>query len=77
MNGQPITSLARLAVSGESMVEAVGTNPGSVGILSRRLITSVVQNVFTVAKVPVLIITKSPPEGAISELISCLQQESH
>ncbi len=77
MNGQPITSLARLAVSGESMVEAVGTNPGSVGILSRRLITSAVQNVFTVAKVPVLIITKSPPEGAISELISCLQQESH
>ena len=77
MNGQPITSLARLAVSGESMAAAIGTNPGSVGILPRRLMTIAVQSVFTALKAPVLIITKSTPEGAIQDLISCLQQEGH
>jgi hypothetical protein len=77
MNGQPITSLARLAVSGESMANAIGTNPGSVGILPRRLMTGAVQSVFTAAKAPVLIITKSTPEGSIEDLINCLQQEGH
>jgi hypothetical protein len=75
MYGQPITSLARLAVSGDSMADAIGTNPGSVGILPHRLMTDAVQSVFTAAKAPVLIITKSTPEGAIEDLISCLQQE--
>ena len=77
MNGQPVTSLARLAVSAESMAEAIGKNPGSVGILPRRLITSSVQSVFRVANAPVLIITKSSPEGPVTNLIGCLQQESH
>ena len=77
MNGQPITSLARLAVSGESMAEAIEANPGSVGILPRRFMTSSILNVFTAAKVPVLIITKSTPDGAIDDLINCLQQEGH
>jgi phosphate transport system substrate-binding protein len=77
MNWQPITSLARLAVSDESMAEAVEKNPGSVGILPRRLMTSALQSVFTAAKAPVLIITKSTPKGAIEDLISCLQQEGH
>jgi hypothetical protein len=77
MDGQPITSLARLAVSGEGMAEDIGNNPGSVGILPRRLMTANIQNVFTAAKVPVLIITKSAPTGIINDLIGCLQQESH
>jgi len=77
MNGQPISSLARLAVSGESMVEAIGSNSGSVGILPRRLINKTVQSVFNVESVPVLIITKDTPAGSLNELISCLQQENH
>jgi hypothetical protein len=77
MNGQPVTSLSRLAVSGEGMAEALGDNPGSVGILPRRLMTGALQNVFSVANVPVLIITKAPPVGGINYLISCLQQKSH
>jgi len=77
MNGQPVTSLSRLAVSGRGMAEAIAKNPGSVGILPRRLMTNAIQNVFTVAIVPVLIITRTPPAGVINNLISCLQQESH
>ncbi len=77
MNGQPVTSLARLAVSAESMVKAIEKNPGTVGILPRRLMTSGVKSVFIAAKAPVLIITKSSPEEPITSLIGCLQQESH
>ena len=57
--------------------ESMSVMDGSLGILPRRLMTNAVQSVFTALKAPVLIITKSTPEGAIQGLISCLQQEGH
>ena len=36
MQGQPITSLARLAVSAQAMSDSVGSNAGSIGFLPRR-----------------------------------------
>jgi hypothetical protein len=77
MKRQPVTSLARLAVSVQNMADAIETNPGSVGVLSRRLMNGQIQSVLSFAKVPVLVITKTQPTGAINELISCLQQENH
>jgi hypothetical protein len=77
MNGQPITSTARLATSSAGMAKAIGTNPGAVGILPRKLMSSELQVVFTAAKVPVLAITKGIPTGSINSLLSCLQRESH
>jgi hypothetical protein len=73
MNGQPVTSLARLAVSAQAMSDSVGTEPGSAGILPRRWKAGNTRDVFLVAKVPVLAITKSEPQGAVKELLACLQ----
>lgn len=77
MGGQPVTSTARLAASGTDMVAAIAADPGSVGILPRRLATEEVQIVFTAAVVPVLAITRTQPVGVMNELINCLQQEKH
>lgn len=73
MNGQPVTSLARLAVSAQAMSDSVGTEPGSVGVLPRRWKAGNTRDVFLVASVPVLAITKSEPHGAVKELLACLQ----
>ncbi len=73
MNGQPVTSLARLAVSAQGMSDSVGAGPGSVGVLPRRWKAGNTHDVFLVASVPVLAITKSEPRGAVKELLSCLQ----
>ena len=74
MNGQLITSLARLSVSAQDMIKAVGTNSGSIGFLPRKLLTAEVKEVYKVATVPVLAVTKSEPQGVIRELLSCLQE---
>jgi hypothetical protein len=74
MNGQPVTSSARLATSVQVMQGAVNAIPGSIGVLPRTLLEGEVKDIYTVAIVPVLAITKSEPRGAIKDLISCLQE---
>ena len=74
MNGQPVTSLARLAPSAQDMLKSVQSTPGSIGLLPRHLLSAEVKEIYTLATVPVLAITKSEPQGAIKALIGCLQE---
>ena len=73
MLGQPITSLARLAVSAQAMSDSVGSNPGSIGFLPRRLKARNTTEALVVASVPVLGVSSSEPQGAIRDLLTCLQ----
>ena len=73
--GQPVTSLARLAVSAQAMSDAIGANPGSVGVLTRHWKAGNTREALVVASAPVLAITKSEPQGAVKDLIACLQKK--
>jgi ABC-type phosphate transport system substrate-binding protein len=73
MLGEPITSLARLAVSAQAMSDSVGSTPGSIGFLPRRLKASNTAEALVAASAPVLAISSSEPQGAIRDLLSCLQ----
>ena len=75
MENQQVTSLARLAVSEQNMIDSVANNSGSIGFLPRSLETANVKSVDQIASVPVLAITKSKPQGAMQDLISCLQSK--
>ncbi|HUH96188.1 MAG TPA: substrate-binding domain-containing protein [Anaerolineales bacterium] len=74
MNDQPVTSLARLAVSAQDMLDSVARNAGAVGFLPRSWETSEVRAVYRVASEPVLAITAVQPQGASKDLIECLQK---
>ena len=74
MNNQPVTSLARLAVSAQNMSDSVANNAGSIGFLPRSLEITNVHDVYKVASEPLLAITKSAPRGAVNDLIACLQK---
>ena len=74
MNNQPVTSLARLAVSAQNMLDSVANNASSIGFLPRSLETANVHDVYKVASEPLLAITKSQPQGAVNDLIACLQK---
>ncbi len=73
MNGQPVTSLARLAVSAQAMSDGVGNTPGSIGYLPRRWKAGNIREALKAATVPVLAITRSQPAGPEKDLLSCLQ----
>ncbi len=73
LHGEPVTSLARLAVSAQAMSDAVGANPGSVGFLPRRWKAGNVREALVISSVPVLALAKSDLNGDLRELISCLQ----
>jgi hypothetical protein len=76
MLGEPVSSLARLAVSAQDMSDSVGLNPGSVGILTRHWKAGNTREAFLAASAPALAITPSEPQGAVEGLIACLQARS-
>jgi hypothetical protein len=74
LQSTPISSLAHLAVSPEQMAAAVAQDANSIGILTKSWKADGIKSVYTVADEPVLLYTASEPQGAIQEIINCLQK---
>jgi hypothetical protein len=74
MEGMNVTSSARIAVNPQQMSDTLVNESNTVGVLPRHWKVGDTREVFTVATVPVLAITKSEPQGVVQELISCLQK---
>jgi hypothetical protein len=73
MQGRSVSSSARIAVSVQNMSDVLTSDPAAIGILPRQSVTGDMREVFSAGSVPVLAITKEEPQGAVGELISCLQ----
>jgi hypothetical protein len=74
MQGSRIAPSARLVADPQRMSDTLVNETSSVGILPRRWKAGNTRDVFSIGPVPVLAIMPSEPEGAIEELIVCLQQ---
>ena len=74
MAGRNVSPSARLAVNPQQMSDTLVNGSHTVGILPRHWKAGDVREVFTVATVPVLVITNSEPQGVIKDLVSCLQK---
>lgn len=74
MQGRSVSSSARVAVSPQQMSEVLNAQSNAVGILPRQWVTGGVREVLSVAKVPVLALTQTEPQGALQQWIGCLQQ---
>ncbi len=75
MKGEPVTTFARLAASAQAMSDGVGNTPGAIGYLPRRWKAGNTREALKAATVPVLVITRSQPQGPLKDLISCLQSK--
>ncbi len=74
MKGRSVTTFAGLATSPQQMSNLINAEKDAVGILPKHWMTGNVREVFSAGTVPVLAITKEEPQGAVKELISCLQK---
>ncbi len=74
MRGAAVASLARLAASPDEMAQVIANDAGAVGILPRRWLTEDVQEVYVAATVPVLAIASAELQGAVKDLLACLQE---
>ncbi len=74
MAGRGVTPAARLAVNPQQMSDTLVNEANAVGILPRHWKVGDTREVYTVATVPVLVLTNSEPQGVIQELIACLQK---
>ena len=74
MKGRSVTSFAGLATSPQQMSDLINAEKDAVGILPKHWVAGIVRDVFSAGTVPVLAITKEEPQGAVKELISCLQK---
>lgn len=74
MAGGSVTPSARIAVHPQQMSDTLVNEFNTVGILPRHWKAGDTREVFMVATVPVLAITKEEPQGTIEELIACIQR---
>ena len=74
MTGLSVSTSARLAATPRQMSDTLVNEPDAVGILPRHWKAGDSREVFNVATVPVLAMTKSEPQGVIKDLIACLQK---
>lgn len=74
VEGRNVVSSARVVVSPQQMSDALVNESNAVGILPRHWKVGDVRDVFSVATVPVLVITRSEPQGVLKEIIACLQK---
>jgi hypothetical protein len=74
LEGSPVTSMARLAVSPEEMAQAIANDVNAVGVLTSRRKTGNISDVYTVATVPVLAITNIEPKEVVEKIIACMQR---
>jgi hypothetical protein len=74
MAGLSVTPSARIALTPQQMSDTLVNESNAVGILPRHWKAGDDREVFLVATVPVLALTNSEPQGAIKEIIACLQK---
>jgi hypothetical protein len=72
--GRPVVSSARLATTSDEMITGVAGDPNAIGILTRRLKTDAISEIYTVGSLPVLALTQGNPTPAIMHILSCLQK---
>ena len=73
MAGRPVTSFARVAPNPQVMAEALNA-PEAVGILPREWVDGNLRSIYSLGSVPVLAIMEVEPQGALKDLIACLQK---
>lgn len=74
MEGRSVTSSALIAVNPQQMSDTLVNQSNAVGILPRHWKVGDVRDVYSVGNVPVLAITQIEPQGAVRQLIGCLQE---
>jgi len=74
MQGRSVSASARLAANPQQMSDTLVNEANTVGILPRHWKTGDSREIHTVGSVPVLAVTNFEPQGAIQELIACLQK---
>ncbi len=74
MKGQTVTSLADVATSPQHMSDLINAEKASVGILPRHWMAGSIRDIFSAGTAPVLAVTLEEPQGALQNLISCLQK---
>jgi hypothetical protein len=74
MHETSISSLARLATSPKEMEQALNMDKNAVGMLPKHWQTGAMRLLYTLPNVPVLALTPVNPQGAVKEILACLQK---
>ena len=74
MKGRSVSSSARVAVTPQQMSDVLVNESNTVGILPRHWKAGDVREVYSAGTAPVLAITQREPQGAVNQLIGCLQK---
>lgn len=75
LGGIPITPNALLAPSPEQIIEVVADDPASISVIPAAFAANAIQTTNLDIQAPILALADEEPEGAVRELLVCLQGE--
>jgi hypothetical protein len=74
MQGRSVSAFAKIAPSPQIMAEALSSESNTVGFIPKSEITESLREVYSVGTFPVLALTDFEPQGAVKNLLGCLQE---
>ncbi len=75
MQSLPVVSDAGLAPAPEIMQQIISTDPNAIGYLPNAWKAPGIHTILLGIRLPVLVVSKEPPQGPAADLIACLQGE--
>jgi hypothetical protein len=73
MKGRSVTSFARVVANPQEMSDVLNSESDAMGFLPKRWAVENLRVIYSLGNFPVLAITKEEPQGAVSVLLGCLQ----
>lgn len=74
MKERGAAAFAGMVVSPQQLVDLMNAHPNRVGLLPSHWVSGNIREIYSVGTVPVLALTDGEPQGAVGELIACLQK---
>src|SRR5688572_12863516 len=74
MQGRSVSSFAKIAPSPQVMAEALSSESNAVGFIPKQEMTENLREVYSMGTFPVLALTEAEPQGAVKNLLGCLQR---
>lgn len=73
MKGRSVSSFANVAVSPKQVVEKIESESNAIGFIPKSLLSENLKAIYSIGSFPVLAITDTEPQGAVKNLLGCLQ----
>lgn len=74
MQGRSVSSFAKVAPNPQILIEVLSADANAIGFIPKSIVNENLKTVYSLGSFPILAVTETEPQGALKNLIGCLQK---